>query len=552
MHPRTCLLSNMAAFALLAASVAFARAEPRLAPALSGHVSSAAEGAMEGVLVTAGRPGLPISVTVVSDHDGNFAFPANRLKPGKYFLAIRAAGYDLAGAGAVEVAAGKTAIADLQLRPTANLASQLTAAEWMMSMPGSDGQRLGLINCTGCHTVERVMRSTHDPDEFAQLMWRMATYAFVSQPMKPQRRVNIARAGTPDNYRKDASYLATINLSAVEDWQYPLKTLPRPTGRATRVIVTTYALPRQMIQPHDVIVDQHGTVWYTNFGEQHIGRIDPKTGAHKEWTLPVLKPGQPEGTLDLRADADGNLWIAMMHQGALAKFDPKTEKFRIYQIPPEWNGDIAQIAMLQAPKPDSRTMWALDQGPMDIYRVDLDSGKFDRFQPLKVLPGGQPRTIYGFATDSHDNIFFTEFLSNLIGRLDAKTGEIKYYETPSKSTWPRRIEMDAQDRLWIAEFHGNAIAMLDTKTEVMKEFPLPTPWTEPYDAIADKNGEVWAGGMSTDRVVRLDPATGQTVEYLMPSDTNIRRVFVDNSTSPVTFWVGSNHGASILRVEPMD
>jgi hypothetical protein len=29
-------------------------------------------------------------------------------------------------------------------------------------------------------------------------------------------------------------------------------------------------------------------------------------------------------------------------------------------------------------------------------------------------------------------------------------------------------------------------------------------------------------------------------------------VFVDNSTSPVTFWTGSNHGASIVKVEPLD
>jgi hypothetical protein len=33
---------------------------------------------------------------------------------------------------------------------------------------------------------------------------------------------------------------------------------------------------------------------------------------------------------------------------------------------------------------------------------------------------------------------------------------------------------------------------------------------------------------------------------------NIRRVFVDNSTTPVSFWVGSNDGASIVKVEPLD
>jgi streptogramin lyase len=70
--------------------------------------------------------------------------------------------------------------------------------------------------------------------------------------------------------------------------------------------------------------------------------------------------------------------------------------------------------------------------------------------------------------------------------------------------------------------------------------------------VWDKQGELWTGGMTTDRVVRLDPKTEQSVEYLMPRDTNIRRVFVDESTSPVTFWTGSNHGASIVKVEPLD
>jgi virginiamycin B lyase len=53
-------------------------------------------------------------------------------------------------------------------------------------------------------------------------------------------------------------------------------------------------------------------------------------------------------------------------------------------------------------------------------------------------------------------------------------------------------------------------------------------------------------------VLRFDPRSGQSIEYLLPRSTNIRRVFVDNSTNPVTFWAGNNHGAEILRVEPLD
>jgi hypothetical protein len=29
-------------------------------------------------------------------------------------------------------------------------------------------------------------------------------------------------------------------------------------------------------------------------------------------------------------------------------------------------------------------------------------------------------------------------------------------------------------------------------------------------------------------------------------------MFVDNTTARPTFWVGSNHGASIVKLEPLD
>ena len=45
----------------------------------------------------------------------------------------------------------------------------------------------------------------------------------------------------------------------------------------------------------------------------------------------------------------------------------------------------------------------------------------------------------------------------------------------------------------------------------------------------------------------FDPRDAVQVKYEM-----LRRVFVDNSTTPVTFWVGSNHGASIIKLEPLE
>jgi streptogramin lyase len=68
----------------------------------------------------------------------------------------------------------------------------------------------------------------------------------------------------------------------------------------------------------------------------------------------------------------------------------------------------------------------------------------------------------------------------------------------------------------------------------------------------DKGGNLYTGGMTTDRLAKIDPKTGQDTEYLMPRDTNMRRVFADDSTTPATIWTGSNHGAAIVKIEPLD
>jgi len=150
------------------------------------------------------------------------------------------------------------------------------------------------------------------------------------------------------------------------------------------------------------------------------------------------------------------------------------------------------------------------------------------------------------------NVYFTDFSQEHIGYIDAATGKASFYKTPAPRTAPRRGTVDAQNRAWFASYRGNRIGMFDPKTQQIKEWLAPTPWSSPYDIAVDKNGEAWTGSMLTDRILRLDPKEDRFIEYMLPRSTNIRRSFVDNSTTPVTFWVGNNHGASIVKLEPLD
>src|SRR5438445_7902161 len=141
---------------------------------LTGQVSSAEEGAMEGVVVSARKDGSTISISVVTDAQGRFAFPAARLEPGRYTLRARAAGFEIDGTKAADVAAGSEAKADIKLRKVKNLSAHLTNAEWMTSMPGTGQQKRFLLNCNGCHTIERITTSAYDADGFLHIFQRMA------------------------------------------------------------------------------------------------------------------------------------------------------------------------------------------------------------------------------------------------------------------------------------------------------------------------------------------------------------------------------------------
>src|SRR5207244_7677947 len=77
--------------------------------ALSGQVTSAEEGPMEGVVVSAKKDGSTISISVVTNAAGRFAFPAARIEPGHYALKARAAGYGVEGARSADVASGQEA-----------------------------------------------------------------------------------------------------------------------------------------------------------------------------------------------------------------------------------------------------------------------------------------------------------------------------------------------------------------------------------------------------------------------------------------------------------
>jgi virginiamycin B lyase len=114
-----CLLNMSAVLAvgLVPAGVEVPPVRAQSAATLTGHVSSAEEGPMEGVVVSAKKDGATFTLSVVTDKEGRYGFPAAKLEPGHYRLSIRAGGYEIDSPKAVDLSAAQPATAEISCVP---------------------------------------------------------------------------------------------------------------------------------------------------------------------------------------------------------------------------------------------------------------------------------------------------------------------------------------------------------------------------------------------------------------------------------------------------
>jgi streptogramin lyase len=526
--------------------------------ALSGTVTAPGDGALEGVLVSARRAGSTIATWVVSNAQGEYRFPRERMEPGKYTLRIRAAGYKLPET-TVDVA-GHGARLDLQLQKVTRateLGLQLSNTEWLMSVPGTPAQKQALAGCVNCHSLQRVLYSRFNAEEMAQVVQRMRRHTNNSSLLHPWLRpADDFPHGPPTAAQIDAGkYFSSINLSARDTFEFPLKTLPRPKGKATEVIYTVYELPRPDASPHDTVFDGQGNLWYSDFNSQFIGKLDLTTGKVVDYEVPQSRGFQTaQGGLQIEIDREGRLYFGNMFQMALARFDPKTEKFEVQKLPmPESSYGDGHLTMVDPTFQHlDGKLWtnvAFDTGTAGgTWQVDFANKKWTQVK----YPAGSPSArAYDVVANSKNDMYGIGLNVDKIWVTSGKTLETVWYDLPTKGPGCRRGHVDAQDRLWCAVFQGNRLAMFDPQTKKITEWKVPTEWTRPYDAQFDEKGYLWTAGMDADLAVRMNVATGEFVEYLLPHRTNVRQINVQKSGAFSSMWVGDQHANTITRVEPL-
>jgi streptogramin lyase len=517
-----------------------------------GIVRGAKGELLEGIMVQMISPKTAIRTTVYTDAEGRYEFPV--LEAGTYTLRIARPlefrpyvreSVRINGATPLEEIVLQRVTDKEVLPPTREILAQLTGAEWMLNLPGTgEEKRTFSLTCGfGCHSYQQIFRTRYDEAGWRSIVRRMMTGA--GSPLINIRQPGPQTRGRAGRLLSEEEEIVTRWLARVRGPQStdpPLHYLPPPRGVSNRVVVTEYELPRQLLAPHDVHGDSKGNIWYTPHRSPYIGKLDPRTGAVKEYRVPDT-PGALPGTHRVWVDKDDVVWLSENWAHNLTRFDPKTEQFKQFHIetdsPPNSPG-FSNFHM----DSEGYVYETINEG---VVKIDSRSGKTVQHFPFKRL------------NSTYDNILSVDGRywsggqtgTGIVGLLDTKTGDLWEMDTRTPVSSAARGGFDLEGNAWFGG-RGGMLIKLDPRTRRITEYYPPIPYVTFYEAMPDKNGEIWAGALHGGRFLRFNPRTERWIEYVMPEPySHDRRTWIDNSTDPVTVWY-VDHNGYMVRIQPLE
>jgi virginiamycin B lyase len=271
------------------------------------------------------------------------------------------------------------------------------------------------------------------------------------------------------------------------------------------VTIREWSVPTKGAHPHDPAVGPDGALWFTEQLQNKIGRVDPKTGAFKEYVLKIEDSG-PHG---LVADSNGNIWFTGNAKGYIGKLDPHTGAVTEYKMP-DSKAEDPHTAVFDS----HGILWFTVQVGNMVGRLNPQTGKVD----LKKMQAADSRP-YGIAINSKGIPFFCEFGTNKMAKIDPQSMAIAEYPLPATAR-PRRMAIDASDNVYFTDFQSGNLGRLDPATGAVKMWPSPGgARSAPYAIAITPDGLVWysESGMKPNTIVQFNPKTEQFARAEIPS-----------------------------------
>lgn len=280
---------------------------------------------------------------------------------------------------------------------------------------------------------------------------------------------------------------------------------PASTPADLHVNIREWDVPTKGAHPHDPAVAPDGSLWFTEQMVSKLGRLDPATGAFKEFPL----RGSNDGPHGLVADREGNIWYTGNFAAHIGKLDPRTGQVTQYKMP-DAKAEDPHTAVFDG----NGILWFTVQVGNMVGRLDPRSGKVE----LKEVPTRDARP-YGIQVNSKGIPFFCEFGTSKMASIDPQTMQIKEYPL-QQSSRPRRMAIASDDRVYFTDYEGGNLGRLDPATGAVKMWPSPAgSGSNPYGIVISPDGMIWysESGVKPNTLIRFNPKTEEFARANIPS-----------------------------------
>lgn len=228
----------------------------------------------------------------------------------------------------------------------------------------------------------------------------------------------------------------------------PQVTTPDPENKQQRL-----SLPSA---PNELIIDQHGDIWFTEMNADALGKLQVKTGAITQYPLsspPTVQKLSPYG---ITADMQGNIWFTESGESTIGCLTVSNGKIHFYSLPQTLHS--TDISLMEIIHDSTGMLWITTFNTPNIFRFDPQSTTFSEYQA--PIQGQGINGIYGIIAAANNTLWLTVAASNAITRFDTTTKTFTNYTIPASRCTPLGIVIAPDHTLWFTEATSDQIGML--------------------------------------------------------------------------------------------
>ena len=196
--------------------------------------------------------------------------------------------------------------------------------------------------------------------------------------------------------------------------------------------------------PHSLVFDRDGTIFFTAQESNFVGRLDPKSGKVTVKEVPTAH-ALPYGII---VGPDGAPYFCEFGSNKIGRIDPATLEIREYTLP----------------------------------------------------EGARPRRI---ANNPDRLIYYSDFARGYVARLDPKTGKVEEWPSPGGSgSHPYGIASTHDGTVWYSEsgVQPNTLVAFNTATKKFQKWPIPSGGGVVRNMVATPDGRLYLACSGVNKV----------------------------------------------------